>query len=31
VKGGARVTAGNSGIRLASIGGEVFAKTSFPE
>jgi hypothetical protein len=29
VKGGARVTAGNSGIRMAGIGGEVYAKTSF--
>jgi DUF4097 and DUF4098 domain-containing protein YvlB len=29
VKGGARVTANNSGIRMAGIGGEVYARTSF--
>ena len=29
VKGGARVTAQNSAIRLADIGGEVYAKTTF--
>ena len=29
VKGGARVTAGNSSVRLAGVAGEVFAKTSF--
>jgi DUF4097 and DUF4098 domain-containing protein YvlB len=29
VKGGLRVTAGNSAIRLADVGGEVYAKTSF--
>ena len=29
VKGGARVTAGNAAIRMAVIGGEVYAKTSF--
>ena len=29
MKGGARVTAGNSSIRLNGIGGEVYAKTSF--
>jgi hypothetical protein len=29
VKGGARITAGNSGIRLSGIGGDVFARTSF--
>ena len=29
VKGGARVTAGNSSIRLTGIGGEAYAKTTF--
>jgi DUF4097 and DUF4098 domain-containing protein YvlB len=29
VKGSARVTAGNSSIRLTGIGGEAYAKTSF--
>ena len=29
MKGGARVTAGNSGIRMAGIGGEAYAKSSF--
>jgi len=29
IKGGARVTAGNSSVRLAGIGGEAYAKTTF--
>jgi len=29
VKGGARVTAGNSPVRLVEIGGEVYVKTTF--